>query len=168
MTRFRPDRLISIFDYKNGLINKIINTAKLGLVSELFVELTESAVISLKISDQASKMTLCPIPLTRSKQRFRGFNQSLIIAKIFSNHFQIPIDAFLVKSKSTKQQKLLNKEQRRTNLFNSFSIPNKKSLPKHVLLIDDITTSGATFLEATKTLKLAGVQTVWCLAMAQD
>lgn len=166
--RHKPDRLICIYDYRNPFVTKIINTAKLGLVSELFVELTLAAITSIKASGLLSKMALCPIPLTKSKKRFRGFNQSLIIAKVFSKNFDLPIDAFLMKSKSTKQQKLLNKGQRQVNLLNSFSILNKESLPKYVLLIDDITTSGATFLEATKTLKLAGVQTVWCLALAQD
>lgn len=166
-TAATPDGLVSIFDYHNELVSKAINTAKLALVAELFVELT---AIGAKILGAKSPQdfVLCPIPLSISKKRFRGFNQSEVITKIFALHFGLPVDPLLTKPRATKQQKLLNKEQRQTNLQNSFQISIPQSLPNKVLLIDDITTTGSTFTEASKVLKEAGVKTVWCLALAQD
>ncbi len=164
-----PDRLITIFDYHDPLISKAFNTAKLGLVSELINELAQIGCKKLAIQDSTfSNFVFCPIPLTRFKKRFRGFNQSELIAQIFAEKLSLPVDPILIKSRSTKQQKLLNKEQRSKNLGNSFRLAETTGLPSHVLLIDDVCTTGATFIEATKVLKQIGIKQVWCLALAQD
>ncbi len=164
-----PDRLITIFDYHDPLISKAFNTAKLGLVSELIVELAEISCKKLIVQDQSfTNFVFCPIPLTRFKKRFRGFNQSELITQIFAQKFNLPIDQVLIKSRSTKQQKLLNKERRGKNLENSFSVTEAFGLPSHVLLIDDVCTTGSTFIEAAKVLKQMGIKQVWCLALAQD
>ncbi len=164
-----PDRLISVFKYQDQLVSKMINTGKIGLISDLFFELASIGFATIKIEyAELDKFVLCPIPLSRLKKRFRGFNQSYIIAQIFSWRFNLAIEQILVKSKATKQQKQLNREQRQINLINSFTISDSSYLPKQVILVDDITTTGSTFIEASKLLKTAGVQTVWCLALAQD
>lgn len=166
---FRPDRLITIFDYQDLTLSRLINTAKLSLVPEIFSELARASCTRLEIQSPLwRQFVLCPIPQTGSKSRWRGFNQSELIAKEFSQRFQIAIDRILVKSRSTKQQKQLNKQQRTFNLRKSFQISQPEYLPKQILLIDDITTTGSTFLEATKVLKKAGVKSIWCLAIAQD
>ena len=67
-----------------------------------------------------------------------------------------------------KQQKKLDKQARQTNIQNAFRLINNQALPKSVLLIDDVTTTGATFKSATKIFKQAGIEQVWCLALAQD
>lgn len=165
----KPERLISVFPYSNPLITKMINNGKLGLSKIVFSELARVATTKIVIRNQSfQKFTLTPIPLSRAKKRFRGFNQSELIAKVFAKQFNIPIDNLLKKTKTTKQQKSLNKEGRAKNILSAFSLKSLESLPSHILLIDDVTTSGATFLEATKTLKKAGIKTVWCIAIAQD
>lgn len=147
----------------------MINTGKIGLISDLFSELASIGFKRVRIEHAAlDQFVLCPIPLTKFKKRFRGFNQSYIVAQIFSWRFNLAIDQILIKSQSTKQQKQLNRQQRQTNLSGSFAINDPSYLPSQVLLIDDITTTGSTFIEAAKTLKTAGVKTVWCLALAQD
>ncbi|QQS22658.1 ComF family protein [bacterium] len=168
-TDHTPDRLISIFKYQDKLVSKMLNTGKIGLISDLFFELASIGFEKVDVRYQSlDKFVLCPIPLTRFKKRFRGFNQSYIIAQIFSWRFNLAIDPVLIKSKSTRQQKQLNRQQRQENLTESFSISDPSYLPRQVLLIDDITTTGSTFIEAARELKANGVKTVWCLALAQD
>lgn len=168
-TRFTPDRLISIFRYQDELVSKMVNTGKLALISDLFSELASIAAKHVKITHpEFDQFVLCPIPVTNFKKRFRGFNQSELIAQIFSWRFNLAIDRVLLKSRSTKQQKSLNKEQRQQNLSQSFAVSHPHSLPSKVILIDDITTTGSTFIEASRVLKAEGVKTVWCLALAQD
>ncbi len=167
--RFRPDRLITIFDYQDSTLSRLINTAKSSLVPEIFRELAVVSCTRLEVqSPYWRQFVLCPIPQTRSKSRWRGFNQSELIAKEFGQQFQMAIDRILIKSRSTKQQKQLNKQQRTSNLRQAFQISQPEYIPRQVLLIDDITTTGSTFLEATKVLKKAGATTIWCVAIAQD
>lgn len=163
-----PDRLISIFDYHNKLVSQLIISGKNSFVPDIFMELSEIAVEYLEIQNpKFYSFVLCPIPLTKHKKRWRGFNQSQIISQVFSRHFTLALDQVVKKIKMTKEQKLLNKIQRADNLKNSFEFTGG-SVPKYVILIDDVTTTGATFLEATRVLKKAGVKSVWCLALAQD
>lgn len=166
---FRPDRLITIFDYQDSTLSGLINTAKLSLVPEIFSELAILSCARLEVQSLLwRQFVLCPIPQTRSKSRWRGFNQSELIAKEFGRRFQMAIDRILMKSHDTKQQKQLNKQQRTLNLRQAFQISQPEYIPRQVLLIDDITTTGSTFLEATKVLKKTGATTIWCVAIAQD
>ncbi len=168
-TNDSPDRLTTIFDYRDKLVSKIINTTKLALVSELVTELSLVAVNKIGVENmEINNFVLCPIPMTRLKRRFRGFNQSELITKVFAQELNLPIDPLVAKSRPTKQQKVLNKQQRLNNLQNSFKVLYPESIPSNVLLIDDVSTTGSTFIEVAKTLKSAGVKNVWCLALAQD
>ncbi len=168
-TKYTPDRLIGIFSYKNELVSKLINNAKLSLVSDIFTELSLTATEKIEIENfDFMNFVLCPIPVTKFKKRFRGFNQSELITKVFAEQFDLPIDNILIKTRSTKQQKHLNKEQRNNNLQDSFKINLPQSLPNKVILVDDVCTTGSTFLEASKILRKSGIATVWCLALSQD
>lgn len=167
-TRYLPERLITIFNYQQPIIQQMINTGKLAMVPEIFSDLTNSAVLKLELTPMINQFALCPIPLSSYKQRFRGFNQSLIISQQFSRAFTLPIDNLLIKNNFIKQQKQLDKEGRKQNIQNAFKLINPQALPKHVLLVDDVTTTGSTFKAATKILKQSGIHTVWCIALAQD
>lgn len=137
------------------------------LIPELFVLLTKEALKILEVTSLLQKFVITPIPISKAKERFRGFNQSAIIAQQLQADFNIPILPLLGKRAFVKQQKLLNKTARKSNIENAF-LATSQPPPAHVLIIDDVTTSGATFLAATKILKQAGAQTVWCFALAQD
>lgn len=164
-----PDRLLTIFDYQNKLVRQLINTAKLSLAYDIFIELTTVAHQRITPSPQLlHKFVLCPIPQSKAKLRQRGYNHSEIIAKIIEKNLYLAIDKILLKQKQTKEQKQLNKKERRLNLRNSFFINQPEYIPAKVMLVDDITTTGATFKEAAKVLLRAGAKTVWCLALAQD
>ncbi|HMR55369.1 MAG TPA: phosphoribosyltransferase family protein [Candidatus Doudnabacteria bacterium] len=166
--KYTPERLITIFDYHSKMVSNLINTGKSALVPEIFSDLAFLAARKIIIRDELRwKYVLCPIPQTKSKARWRGFNHAELIAKVFSKQLNLAINKILTKSKTTRQQKELNKEQRASNLQSAFKV-SLISIPNQVILIDDITTTGSTFLEATRVLKRAGVKSVWCLAIAQD
>ncbi|HMQ02210.1 MAG TPA: hypothetical protein PKD79_04075 [Candidatus Doudnabacteria bacterium] len=166
--KYRPERLITIFDYQDEVISQLINTGKLALVPDIFLELTETAYARVNVvQPNLWSFVLCPIPQTKSKTRWRGFNQSELIAQVLSLKLNLVVDRALIKIRFTKQQKELNKLGRAANLKNAFRFTGG-SIPTEVILVDDITTTGSTFLEASKVLKRAGVHTVWCLALAQD
>jgi ComF family protein len=112
-----------------------------------------------------------PVPLSRSKLRKRGFNQSLILARALAQSLSIPIDYLsLLKVHETVPQTKLGLKQRQKNLYQAFRVPNKRLTQiknKKILLLDDIYTTGATIKECTKTLLKNQAQSITALTLAR-
>jgi len=89
---------------------------------------------------------IIPIPLHRTKYIIRGFNQSVIIAKILSDIICVPVSSDnLIKVKNTPAQTSLTRKQRLKNLNNSFSVLRPSMLSgRSILIVDDIMTTGTT------------------------
>lgn len=101
---------------------------------------------------QGVEMTI-PVPLHWRKHRRRGYNQSELIAKGIEDITQIPVCTGLKAVKSHRTQTSLNKEQRIQNTRDIFGVKDGDILSAgHILLVDDICTSGATLLSAAKAI----------------
>jgi len=89
---------------------------------------------------------IIPVPLHRSKQRQRGFNQSDLIAEGLSQATGIPVDTgILGRSTGTKTQTRKSRYDRWTNVSDIFRVMDHSQLEgKHVLLVDDVITTGST------------------------
>ena len=112
---------------------------------------------------------LIPIPLHFKRLHKRGYNQSLEIAKRIAFHTGTHINNEVCQRiKDTAQQALLSTKERRRNLKNAFSITNLPKKWQHIVLIDDVMTTGSTANELSKVLFSAGAQRVdvWCCAHA--
>ncbi|MFN3917248.1 MAG: ComF family protein [Flavobacteriales bacterium] len=119
---------------------------KLGLL--LGVELCESPYF--KNID-----VVVPIPLHPKKEKIRGYNQSDFIAKGISNALSVEVDTTSFKrTKHTESQTKKGRFERWENVSEIFSISDKnKFINKHILLIDDVITTGATIEAAAHALK---------------
>jgi ComF family protein len=109
---------------------------------------------------------LVPVPLTDSRLRQRGFNQSELLAQSFSGIMGIPVKKLLVKTRNTKDQKGLNRWQRTNNLIGAFKAEGNEPMPDKVLLVDDIYTTGSTVNACAAVLKAAGVKEVYFICIA--
>ncbi len=111
---------------------------------------------------------LVPIPLSSTKLRERGYNQSNLLAKILSSKYNIPLSANnLIRRRDTRSQVLLSKKERWTNMTGAFRIKNLKQIKnKNILIIDDLLTTGATSSAAAKALKEANANTVGVFTLA--
>lgn len=86
----------------------------------------------------------------------RGFNQAAVLTKLLSRHLNIPYDLYCCQKRiNTASQASLDGEQRRKNLRNAFYASTLTY--KHVMLVDDLLTTGSTANEIAYTLKSAGV-----------
>lgn len=92
---------------------------------------------------------ILPVPLHPNRKRIRGYNQSAMIARGFSEVSSIPVfENILIRSKETKSQVDKNRLERLDNMQSVFSIQNHHKIEsKHIIIMDDILTTGAT-LEA--------------------
>lgn len=114
---------------------------------------------------------LIPIPLARKKERQRGYNQSLWIARGVAKATSIPIDTkSVVRTVHTSSQTTLDDQRRRTNVQGIFAVRNPQQLQgRHILLIDDVITTGSTMLSCAETIAAAAGQvriSLLCLALA--
>lgn len=97
----------------------------------------------------ASADLIVPVPLHPAKIRKRGYNQSECFAQGLSSSLNIPVDSgILYRSVSTASQTQKGRFERYENMRNAFGIKNSQAVKgKHILLVDDVLTTGAT-LEA--------------------
>lgn len=111
---------------------------------------------------------LLPVPLHPGRYQKRGFNQALEIARTVGKTLDLPLDLETCQRRlDTPQQSRLAAKQRRSNIKNAFAV-SKPPRAKHIALVDDVMTTGATLHELAKTLKKAGVEKVdvWVCARA--
>jgi len=111
-------------------------------------------------------IVLVPIPLTWRRKISRGFNQSELLAEELSQAINCPVINLLRRRKfSAPQARIEDWKRRKENISGAFEL-SLNELPEKVILIDDVTTSGATLEEAAFILKQAGVKEVYGLVVA--
>jgi ComF family protein len=110
---------------------------------------------------------LVPVPLARPRERERGFNQAMLLAGHLASATGLPVRApWLSRSRGTRPQTELTAGERRANVARAFSA-SPRSAGAHVVLVDDIVTTGATVAECARALRAAGARTVGVLAVAR-
>lgn len=148
-------------------LRSLILSFKFSEKTELLTQLStmlKQAVVAGGFYDQVE--TVVPVPLHWRRQIGRGYNQSYLLAKhIAPNRNCVSID--LVRIRNTAQQWDLTPAQRRRNVKGAFAVRRGHPFAgKTILLVDDISTSGATLSECAKTLKAAGAQKVYTAILA--
>lgn len=109
---------------------------------------------------------LIPVPMHIRKLRERGFNQSLEITKCLSKLLSIPYsNQIIIKHRATPPQAQQTLSFRQKNLKGCFKY-HQKTGAKHIAIVDDVITSGATVTEITKILKRNGVDYVQAWGVA--
>lgn len=104
---------------------------------------------------------LVPVPLHRSRLRRRGYDQALELARPLAARLELPLDpGLLCRHRATSAQSELDALARRRNLRGAFSVRRQGPLPRHVALVDDVMTTGATLGAAALALRRAGVERV--------
>jgi ComF family protein len=172
-SRYMADQLLSVTNYQNKIVSSLIVQGKYSFLPEVYELLGQYMVDTLQSQHISfpKHALLCPIPLHPSRERWRGFNQSGILAETIAEAYQLEVRPFLTRRKATRTQKNLDRIHRQSNMAGSFAITPSctQSLPgKTVIVIDDVTTTGATVGEAAETLKRHGAKTVICLTLARD
>lgn len=143
------------FENKFSVIEDIGQT----LYDHLFNEIQELAVFN-----NNQKHLLVPIPLSKKSLKKRGYNQSEIIALDIANRSngELLVKNILKKVRETPtQHSLKNKRERLKNLRDAFVVTDSELVKdKNIILIDDITTTNTTLVEAKRVLKKSGAKSV--------
>jgi ComF family protein len=111
---------------------------------------------------------IVPMPLHWVRRWRRGFNQSELLARVLAKRIGVPVVAAVRRRKPTPPQAGLTSAQRRTNVAGAFVVKNSSQIRgQHVLLIDDVLTTGATARACAAALKRAGAAQVTVLTLAR-
>lgn len=173
-TRYTPDGLTSFFHYK-GVVGSAVRTIKYRLAFDVATEFVSFIPNSL-LEDiprwNKDAWIVVPIPLYKKRFHERGFNQAEMLGKLVASRLKIPIRSdILFRTRETKPQvEMKHKKDRLQNMHGVFGLNLKTQhvlRNKHIILFDDVFTTGATMREATSVLKHAGANRVWAVTMAR-
>jgi ComF family protein len=135
----------------------------------LGIDLGERAAVHFPFEIDTASSVIVPIPLYPTKQRERGYNQSVYIARGICNVIGGKIWADLLKRvKNTRTQTQLDAAERRANMQNAFVLNEKYRLEDvtSVVLVDDVYTTGATLDSAAAVLRQQGVSQIFGFTVA--
>jgi competence protein ComFC len=157
--------------YDDETVKDLIHGLKFNFIKDASKPLAKLLINYVAVLPIVSgEWEVVPVPLGKRRERQRGFNQSKLIAELFAEHFNLSINDYsLVRFKNTKpQSEVKGVNKRYENVSDAFRVESTREVSgKNIILIDDVTTSGATFVSAALALRDAGVRRIIALAMAK-
>lgn len=175
--KYSLDGLLVAASYKDKFVSQAIHLYKYRFAEKISEPLGKIILESLRQSEMPLPDMIIPIPLHPRRLRWRGFNQSELLAEYLGQKitpgFPIEVSNNLIRRirYTEPQMKIKNKLQREKNIRNAFEITQKNSdkiKNKRVLLVDDVITTGATIFECAKMLKKSGANEVFAIVIARQ
>ena len=148
-----------------GLARRALLEAKFRGVTALLppIALAAAAVVPADWRPEA----VVAVPLGARRERRRGFNQAREAARVVAEALGVPLGDDLVRrARETRPQATLGAAARRVNLGDAFVLVGTP--PARVLVVDDVTTTGATLSAVAAVLRAGGAQHVHAIAMARE
>lgn len=166
--RIKNHEDIISYGYYNGTLKKLILEFKYNknfiagkIITNYLCELIENSISNIDC--------IVYVPSSKKALKLRGFNQCEFLAKEVGKKLNIEVIDCIKKRNNIKEQKSLSKEERYNNIINAFFIEdNKKIKNKNILLIDDVTTTGATVLACKNLLKKQQIKSIKILTVAKS
>jgi len=127
------------------------------------------AEISLPEIPRGGPDLVIPVPLHRRRERHRGFNQALLLARRLGEAWHVPVGTdVLARTVATPPQTELTATARRTNVRGAFALRRPELVVgRHVVLVDDVITTGSTVGACVRCLREGGATTVGVLTVAR-
>ena len=169
-TNYYFQKHLYIFEYQ-GIIRKIILNYKFQGKAYLYKTFVNFLLKNQKFFQiLKSYDTIIPVPISKKRQKERGYNQSFLLAKEIANNTDLNlINNCLYKTQNIIEQSKLNKEDRLKNIKGVYKLKNHQILKnKRILLLDDIYTTGSTVNECCKILKEANPGRIDVFTIAKD
>ncbi len=170
--------ITTLMDYRQSAVQDLIRSLKYDgsghaaqLAAQLLADFLREEISSHRAFSQ-KKILIVPVPLHNSRARERGFNQIELVLRALPLEFRdgtlsTLMPGALIRTRETAQQARLPRSERLSNVAGAFSVFESSFVnKKHIFLIDDVTTTGATLVNAATPLRRAGAE-VTLLALAR-
>jgi ComF family protein len=158
--------IVSAFDFRDRAVKRAIHAIKYYHRTDLI------APFAIVLAEDLQKRSLppcsiIPIPMPRRRKLMRGYNQAELIAEELGTKLSLPIrsDILLRSGNPTRQATISDRQSRLLNQKGSFVVQHTTP-GMTVLLVDDVTTTGATLLEAKKVLEKSGMRVIYAATLA--
>ncbi|MEJ2761206.1 MAG: ComF family protein [Gammaproteobacteria bacterium] len=162
------DRTLSAYAYRYP-VDHLIHRFKYRRWLTVTVALVPMLIRRIREEEEEFPDALLPVPLYPGRLRQRGYNQALEIARVLGRELGISVAGDLAwRRRSTLEQARLPAAARRRNIRGAFAL-RRPPEGRHLAIVDDVMTTGATAGELAKLLRRNGVETVsvWVLARTQ-
>lgn len=163
------ENVSALLPFSHSLVRACIHEAK--FYGNVRAQKMLGVVLAAYLKTETRTCVLIPVPLSRARLRERGYNQvEAVIRRALTEramaHLSLRTDV-LIRTRHTKPQTDLSREARLTNVQNAFGLnANADVTRKHVFLIDDVVTTGATLHAAKAALLPLSPASVTCIALA--
>ena len=157
----------STFSFRDPKVKQIIHSIKYYHRKDLIIPLVNVVASEMRHSPINYTGVLIPIPMPKIRRWMRGYNQAEEITKILSSNLKLPMRTnILVRTRNAKRQvEASTRGARLLNQKNTFIVQGEVN-NLDIILIDDVTTTGATILEARKVLLNHGASSVIAVTLA--
>lgn len=169
--QFPLNGFIHALRYKDSTVKKLVELFKYhGIkdISQVAGKVMAQEIQNQSLTDYFSDFILVPIPLHPKRLKWRGYNQSELMATEIAKNLNMKIDTSLLsKTKHSTAQAKLNKRERKENLIDAFAV-NQSCQGKKILIIDDVATTRSTLIQAASEFKKAQAVEVWALTLGYE
>jgi ComF family protein len=168
--------ICAVFSYQHPLIKTLVWNMKFRrnkrcftlAGSVLYEELIDIVSETSQVSDFMCPLLL-PVPLSATRRRMRGYNQTMLLAKEIirldaQKCFELAPEGTVLKY-SRRPQTSLSRTERMTNLKGCFEVRGNVA-GRNIILLDDVITTGTTMRELSSALAHAGARRILCIALA--
>ena len=152
-------------------IKKVIHAFKYNGAVWLEKDLTDVLEGCLRAHFEVAKIdVVIPVPLFPAKERYRRYNQSALLAESLASRIDRRCDQkSLIRTRASESQTGFDAKSRRENVKNAFFVTESEMVyRRHILLVDDVMTTGATLDACAQALKNAGAAKVWAVSCARN
>ena len=176
-----PKSINSIFSYKDKKVQALIweikyhkNPTAISIIGKIMAENIEEEVSDKALFENWREALLVGIPITNNRLRERTFSQTDLICKEIIKNLSPEMQKIIIHNpcvikkirETERQSHTKNRTERLRNLQGCFKSYSEKVKGKNIILIDDVTTTGATIQEAVRALKYAGAKNILSFTIA--
>ncbi len=162
------DALRAAYGY-HGLARDLVHSLKYRGITALVPSIGGLCVDVIR-SERGDFSAIVPVPLHGTRKRTRGYNQAELLARYIGEQLQVPVQVRAIerRRRTPQQARTAGAKERQRNVAGAFRGRPGLVEGRSVLLVDDVTTTGATLAECAEALKEAGASQVWAFCFARE